>query len=58
MIKNKLPILLIIAGIIDQSTELLTELLTQLNLPLYFATILRIIVVILGGIKLYYAQPD
>lgn len=53
-----LPIVLIILGILDQTTHLLVELISQLGLPLYFGTILKISVIILGAIRLYLAQPN
>jgi hypothetical protein len=53
-----LPIVLIVLGILDQTTDLLVELISQLGLPLYFGTILKILVITLGGIKLYLSQPN
>jgi hypothetical protein len=53
-----LPIILIILGILDQTTDLLVELIEQVGLPLYFGTILKILVITLGAIRLYLAQPN
>lgn len=55
--KHILPIILIILGVIDQSTDLLTELLNQLNAPLYVGTIFKILVIILGTLKIYLIDP-
>ena len=53
-----LPIILIVLGILDQTTDLLVELISQFGLPVYCGTILKIIVITLGGIKLYLSQPN
>jgi hypothetical protein len=53
-----LPIVLIVLGILDQTTDLLVELIEQVGLPLYFGTILKILVITLGAIRLYLAQPN
>jgi len=53
-----LPIILIVLGILDQTTDLLVELISQFGLPAYCGTILKIIVITLGGIKLYLSQPN
>jgi hypothetical protein len=54
-----LPIILIILGILDQTTDIvLVELIEQVGLPLYFGTILKILVITLGAIRLYLAQPN
>jgi hypothetical protein len=53
-----LPIVLIVLGILDQTTDLLVELIEQVGLPLYFGTILKITVITLGAIRLYLAQPN
>jgi hypothetical protein len=53
-----LPIVLIVLGILDQTTDLLVELISQFGLPLYFGTILKILVITLGAIRLYLAQPN
>jgi hypothetical protein len=53
-----LPIILILLGILDQTTDLLVELISQFGLPVYCGTILKIIVITLGGIKLYLSQPN
>jgi hypothetical protein len=56
--EHLLPIILIVLGILDQTTDLLVELISQLGLPDYFGTILKILVIVLGGIKLYLSQPN
>jgi hypothetical protein len=53
-----LPIVLIVLGILDQTTDLLVELIEQVGLPLYFGTILKILVITLGAIRLYLAKPN
>jgi hypothetical protein len=53
-----LPIVLIVLGILDQTTDLLVELIEQVGLPSYFGTILKITVITLGAIRLYLAQPN
>jgi hypothetical protein len=53
-----LPIILIVLGILDQTTDLLVELISQLGLPVYCGTILKILIITLGGIKLYLSQPN
>lgn len=56
--EHLLPIILIVLGILDQTTDLLVELISQFGLPVYCGTILKIIVITLGGIKLYLSQPN
>jgi hypothetical protein len=56
--EHLLPIILILLGILDQTTHLLVDLISQLGLPDYFGTILKILVITLGGIKLYLSQPN
>jgi len=56
--EHLLPIILIVLGILDQTTHLLMDLISQLGLPVYFGTILKISVIILGAIKLYLSQPN
>lgn len=53
-----LPIVLIFLGILDQTTDLLVELISQLGLPEYVGTILKILVITLGAVKLYLSQPN
>jgi len=53
-----LPIILIILGILDQTTHLLVELISQLGLPEYVGTIFKILVITLGAVKLYLSQPN
>jgi hypothetical protein len=56
--EHLLPIILIVLGILDQTTHLLVDLISQVGLPDYFGTILKILVITLGGIKLYLSQPN
>jgi hypothetical protein len=56
--EHLLPIILIILGILDQTTDLLVELISQFGLPVYCGTILKILIITLGGIKLYLSQPN
>jgi hypothetical protein len=56
--EHLLPIVLIVLGILDQTTHLLVDLISQVGLPDYFGTILKILVIVLGGIKLYLSQPN
>jgi hypothetical protein len=56
--EHLLPIILIVLGILDQTTHLLVDLIKQMGLPDYFGTILKILVIVLGGIKLYLSQPN
>jgi hypothetical protein len=55
--KNVYPILMIIGGIIDQTTDLLAQLLIEINAPAWCATILRILIISFGAFKLYYSVP-
>jgi hypothetical protein len=56
--EHLLPIILIVLGILDQTTDLLVDLISQFGLPDYFGTILKISVIVLGAIRLYIAQPN
>ncbi len=56
--KHYLPIILVIGGIIDQTTDLLVQLLSEVNAPAYYGTILRIIVITVGAIKLYLTSNN
>lgn len=49
--QNILPILYIIGGIIDLTTDLLVQLLSELHAPAWYSTILRIIIISFGVIK-------
>lgn len=53
-----LPIILIVLGILDQTTDLLVELISQIGLPEYVGTIFKILVITLGAVKLYLSQPN
>jgi hypothetical protein len=52
-----LPFILVVLGILDQSTDLFTDLLRQLNAPLYVGTIFKILIIILGAVKIYLIKP-
>ena len=56
--EHLLPIVLIVLGILDQTTHLLVDLIEQMGLPVYFGTILKILVITLGAVKLYLSQPN
>ena len=56
--QHALPLILIILGIIDQSTDLLLQLCNELNLNTICTTILRIIFISLAGIKLYVTNAN
>ncbi len=51
------PFILVVLGILDQSTDLFTDLLTQLNAPLYVGTAFKILIIILGAVKIYLIKP-
>jgi hypothetical protein len=53
LIKHYLPILLVIGGIIDQTTDLLVQFLNEINAPIWCGTLLRIVIISVGSIKLY-----
>ncbi len=52
-----LPILFIIGFVLDQTTNLLVQFLTEINAPIWSGTLLRIVVISLGSIKLYITKP-
>jgi hypothetical protein len=56
--QHLLPILLILLGIIDQSTDLLMQLMNEVNAPSYAPTVFRIIIITLGSIKLYLSNAN
>jgi len=56
--EHLLPIIIILAGILDSSTDLLMTLLNQINAPEYAATLVRILVISIGAIKLYLSKPN
>lgn len=53
--QHLLLILLVIGGILDQTTDLLVQLITELNAPNWTATLLRILIISLGAFRLYYS---
>lgn len=55
---NILPIVLVIGGIIDQTTDLLVQLLSEVNAPIWAGTILRIIIISFAAFKLYYSDAS
>ena len=55
--KHLLAISLILGGILDQTTDLLPQLLIELDAPDWTATLLRIVIISLGAIRLYLAKP-
>jgi hypothetical protein len=55
--ERTLPILFVIGGIIDQSTDLLAQLLMDLNFPSWGTALLRIVIISFGAFKLYYTTP-
>lgn len=48
-----LPLVLIIGGIIDQTTDLLVQFLAEISAPAWAGTLLRIIIISIGAFKLY-----
>ena len=56
--QHLLPIILIILGIIDQSTDLLMQLMNEVNAPAYAPTLFRIVIIILGATKLYLSNSN
>lgn len=53
--KNAFPVIVVIATIIDQTTDILNELFTQLNAPLWILSCIRLLAVCIGSFKLYYS---
>lgn len=49
--KNILPILYVIGGIVDLTTDLLVQLLNELGAPVWSSTMLRIFIISVGVIK-------
>jgi len=49
--QNILPILYVLGGIIDLTTDLLVQLLNELQAPIWSSTVLRIIIISFGVIK-------
>lgn len=54
---NILPVLFIIGGIIAETTDLIVQLLNDLNAPLWIGTIFKIIVMTFAAFRLYYSIP-
>lgn len=52
-----LPIVLVIGSIIDQTTDLLVQLLADIEAPAWAGTLLRIIIISIAAFKLYYTNP-
>lgn len=55
--KKLFPIVLVLLGILDQSTDLFSQLLVQLNTPEWVGTIFKIFIIIVGAFKIYLIQP-
>jgi len=55
--KKLFPIALVLLGILDQSTDLFSQLLVQLNTPEWVGTIFKIFIIIVGAFKIYLIQP-
>jgi len=55
--KKLFPIILVLLGILDQSTDLFSQLLVQLNTPEWVGTIFKIFIIIVGAFKIYLIQP-
>jgi hypothetical protein len=55
--KNIVPLLFVIGGIIDQSTDLLVQLLYDLEAPVWVGTVIRIFIMTFGAFKLFYSIP-
>lgn len=53
-----LPIVLVVGGIIDQTTDLLVQLLSEINAPAWAGTLLRIIIISIAAFKLYYTDGN
>jgi uncharacterized membrane protein YesL len=49
--QNILPILYVLGGIIDLTTDLLVQLLNELQAPIWTSTVLRIVIISFGVIK-------
>jgi len=54
--KHILPLLLVIMGVVDQTTNLLIQLLGEIKAPTWVGTLLRIIIISIGAFKLYYTD--
>lgn len=52
-----LPIVLVIGSIVDQTTDLLVQLLSDIDAPAWAGTLLRIIIISIAAFKLYYTNP-
>lgn len=48
---------LVVGGILDQTTDLLAQFLLEINAPSWSATLLRILIISFGAIRLYLAKP-
>lgn len=57
MKKNILPILLILCGVIDQSTDLMIQFLNEIGAKQWIGTLIRIIVITIGAFRLYLTAP-
>lgn len=55
--KKTFPIVLVLFGILDQSTDLFSQLLVQLKTPLWVGTLFKISIIIIGAFKIYLIEP-
>lgn len=55
--KKTFPIVLVLFGILDQSTDLFSQLLVQLKTPLWVGTLFKILIIIVGAFKIYLIEP-
>lgn len=55
--KKLFPIILVLLGILDQSTDLFSQLLVQLNTPEWVGTMFKIFIITVGAFKIYLIQP-
>ena len=53
-----LPIILIISSIIDQTTDLLVQFLSDISAPAWAGTLLRIAIISIAAFKIYYTNPN
>ena len=54
---NVLPMLFIFGGIIAETTDLIVQLLQDLDAPLWIGTLFKIIVMTFAAFRLYYSIP-
>lgn len=54
---NILPVLFIFGGIIAETTDLIVQLLEDLDAPLWIGTLFKIMVMTFAAFRLYYSIP-